>query len=125
MGTAPVKVSKCRSCQAPIVWARCKNRAGEWKSIPFDLEPTDNGNYLLFYPGGDKRKLHGRYVGRGEEWPPGSLPRTNHFVTCPERKQWRRTSTEKPKTDEEREAESRAKKLVDETVERQRKEETP
>lgn len=83
-----MRVDECRSCGAPVVWARYQRKDGKWKAAPFDVEPSEKGSYYLFHPEGDKSKLHGRYIKRGEEWPPGALPRTNHFATCPERKKW-------------------------------------
>jgi hypothetical protein len=114
-----VKKDKCRSCGAPIVWAKTTTKAKKVKSLPYDLEPNENGAYALFHPGGDMSRLEARYIQRGGDWPPGTVPRTNHFATCPQRKEWA-GSTRRP-SDPEREG---AQRLVDEYVEEQRRRES-
>jgi hypothetical protein len=78
-----VRITKCKSCQAPIVFARTR----DGYDMPLDAEPSENGNALL----SNDRKvdvlgplellLHDR-----EAQP----LRVAHFVTCPDGEMWRR-----------------------------------
>lgn len=63
----------CRSCGAPIRWAR--TAAG--KHIPLDATPTPDGNVLLTEDG------VATVVGGLHVWPPDALRWTAHFATCP------------------------------------------
>jgi hypothetical protein len=72
-------VTPCRSCKAPIIWA--KTNSG--KNIPLDAEPCTDGNICikdgLAVVVSDKQ---------GGVWP---LPfYKSHFATCPNAKQHRR-----------------------------------
>lgn len=80
-----MKDTLCRSCGAPILWAKLiDNRPGKTsKPHPFDPEPNERGYYYLYAPGGNVAKLEARYIQRGEEWPPGAKHRISHFATCP------------------------------------------
>jgi hypothetical protein len=68
----------CRSCAAPIVWART-NRG---KMMPIDPAPRSDGNLVYIGVGvvevvtGERLPLEERYVA--------------HFVTCPQAGKWRR-----------------------------------
>lgn len=65
----------CRSCGAPIIWARTVNG----KAMPLDAEPTDAGNVSL---------VNGvAYVGEQLALPPCY---TSHFATCPDAPGWRK-----------------------------------
>jgi len=71
-------MSTCRSCGAPIVWAR---HAVTDRVAPIDAEPVEEGNIIL-----DMDSL--TYTVGGISYPPG--PRhTNHFATCPDAARWR------------------------------------
>ena len=76
--TAP-KMTRCRSCSAPIVFAKLVgDRRG--KANPIDADPADNGNLRVFDDGRytviDARSLDG-YRRAG-------IPLyLSHFVTCP------------------------------------------
>jgi hypothetical protein len=75
-------MSTCRSCGAPIEWARI----GE-KAIPLDVGTVDDGNLevLATMPDGSPvvhRLEHG-------EAPMGPR-RRSHFATCPQAGEWRR-----------------------------------
>jgi len=61
--TDHTKVSKCRSCQAYIVWM--KTEAG--KNIPVDADSVEEGDEL-FVPG----------------------EHVSHFSTCPDADRWRK-----------------------------------
>ena len=66
----------CSSCSAPIYWAQLPSK----KSVPVDVEPTPDGNILLFDRDGS---VQARVLKKGEEPPPGAKRRLSHFVTCP------------------------------------------
>lgn len=67
-----MEIKPCRSCQAPVIWARTKNG----KAIPIDAEPADSGQKpnLKLLPG---NPVAAEYVGAGEG------THVSHFVTCP------------------------------------------
>ena len=73
--------AKCRSCEAPIVWARHKDTL---RLAPIDAGYTDQGNVLLY--GGESKSP---FYTVGEEVDmytrPANMPTrtTNHFATCP------------------------------------------
>ncbi len=73
------RISKCRSCGAPIIWAMT-----EKKTMPVDAVPSDKGNVAVAIHGGTVRAI----VGVG----PDSIgPRhLSHFVTCPQAAKWRK-----------------------------------
>lgn len=72
----------CRSCGAPIRWAR--TRAG--KAVPLDAEPADDGNVVL-QEDGTARVLTRRQMDGGGV----AAPRyTSHFATCPDAARHRR-----------------------------------
>lgn len=75
-------MSTCRSCSAPIIWARTTRG----KAIPLDAQPTslgnievDGGNAMYVTP--DVNALGNRYV--------------SHFVTCPQAKEHRAAPSRK------------------------------
>lgn len=69
--------SECRSCHAPIVWA--KTTRGN--RIPVDPDPVENGN-LVFETSDLYRRV--RYV------TPGDGTHVSHFATCPNSRAHRR-----------------------------------
>lgn len=77
-------VQRCRSCQAPIVWA--KTTPGD-RSIPLDANDdgtamvVDNGNLVLV---DDPERTVVRYVKAGE----GRYQ--THFASCPQAAEHRR-----------------------------------
>lgn len=82
--------SACRSCKAPIRWA--ETDAG--KAIPIDPEPVPTGNLVMTHVtvGGPVRVryVRVRYVRKGEQLSPEAPRYVTHFVSCPERDQWRK-----------------------------------
>lgn len=76
--------ARCKSCSAPIYWV--KTHTG--RRMPVDATPTGNGNMVLASVGGQlKSEPH--------DWrePSHAPPRqrwVSHFVTCPQRGEWRR-----------------------------------
>jgi len=70
-------MSTCRSCNAPILWAR--SAKGKRRPMPLDPEPVPGGNVELV---------------DGEAWvvkPDPNVPRyVSHFATCPNAGQHRR-----------------------------------
>lgn len=77
----------CRSCDAPIRWAR---NVVTNKGLPLDPDPVENGNLVLVDMGSDSEELTVRYVKRGEDV--GNAQRyQTHFVSCPDADNWRRS----------------------------------
>lgn len=81
--------AECRSCHAPIVWALTE--AG--KPMPFDAEPSRDGNYVLL----DDTDDEGRPIRRSRYSPSQPTmglfdPRDHfmpHWATCPRAAQHR------------------------------------
>lgn len=79
-------MSRCRSCGAPILWAR----SWSGRSMPVDAEPCDEGNLVIETESGGARValvLTGDALAvtrRG----PAPLHRS-HFATCPNASQHR------------------------------------
>ncbi|WP_009473848.1 hypothetical protein [Rhodococcus sp. JVH1] len=77
---------QCRSCKAPIRWARTQHG----KHIPINAEPSASGNVLLDHIGG---VLHAGVM-RGNQL--AAIRRTDrplflpHFVDCPNAGEWRK-----------------------------------
>jgi len=73
-------MARCNSCGADIEWAT----TASGKSIPLDIEPAANGN-LAF--------VNGRtHAYTAEDARLGRERRITHFVTCPQRDEWRRSN---------------------------------
>lgn len=72
--------SKCRSCQAPIVWTRTTPAN---KPMPIDVEASAEGRFIVVGETRDDRDRPMptvRALGRDENW---HGPRfTSHFATC-------------------------------------------
>lgn len=62
-------MAECRSCHAPVVWAR----TAKGKAIPLDVKPRKDGNLIL-------RNGIVRVQTRND---PGGLRYVSHFATCP------------------------------------------
>lgn len=75
----------CRSCGQPIWWAR---NIETGKAMPVDVEPTEGANVVLYRRG---TACLARVLKKGELPAPGEKTRLNHFVTCPNREQHRRS----------------------------------
>ena len=73
----PGMADNCRSCGALIVWAR---HAETGKASPFDIEPDDSGNAVLWerHPG----QFTYRIVGKAELELAGVV-HVPHWATCP------------------------------------------
>jgi hypothetical protein len=70
--------SRCRSCGAPIIWARTTTG----KLMPLDAQPNPAGNVTV---DDDTSTVHATGqlgLDDDERWMP-------HFVTCPSADQWR------------------------------------
>jgi hypothetical protein len=86
-------VAACRSCGAPIIWAR-HHETG--RVMPLDREPDPGGSWLLEpSPVPGKRELVAYYVPperllRPYDPSEGRARRTSHFATCPQADEWRR-----------------------------------
>lgn len=76
----------CRSCGAPILWAKGDSNAG--KANPIDPEPVENGNIALTFPQHAYEELRARYLRKGDVRTPPLY--VSHFATCPNAKGHRR-----------------------------------
>lgn len=76
-----MKISACRSCGEPVVWAEFASG----KKCPFDAEPTPSGEWALneAYDPPKATKIV-KAAGSGEDG------FTSHFATCPEAPMYRR-----------------------------------
>lgn len=69
-------MTKCRSCGAPVFWARTTND----KNIPVDAEPVEDGNFHVIAG----QVVYHLAPAMGEQ------PKyKSHFATCPEANAWR------------------------------------
>lgn len=75
-------MSACRSCGAPMRWARTSNG----KAMPLDAEPDDTGNVVII----DGHAETHISAGRAEEVRPGMPRYMPHHATCPQADDWRR-----------------------------------
>lgn len=83
---------RCRSCNAPVLW--CRTTSG--KATPVDPDPADTGNILLSdrrWEGGDIVAVVLAGDTLADARGAGDLLHLSHFVTCPQRKEWRRTGS--------------------------------
>ena len=75
-------MATCRSCGAPVIWARTVPGG---KSMPVDPEPFDRGNLVLT---GDA--THGFDVSVMDRKDDGHEHYLSHFATCPQAGGWRK-----------------------------------
>jgi hypothetical protein len=76
--------TKCRSCHAPIFWVVM----GTGRNMPLDDEATSNGNVRIGDDGTAGSVLAGDRLRDAQAV--GEKLHLSHFVTCPDRKEWRR-----------------------------------
>lgn len=71
--------SFCRSCKAPVIWARTT----QGRNMPVDAEPSPTGN-LVLSPGSGSGALSPRVymLGPGDQPAEGLQRYTSHFATC-------------------------------------------
>lgn len=81
------RTEECRSCHAPIVWART---AFNNTPIPIDVEPVDDGNILVEVKDGTAARLVALVLPPGDERITSERTYTAHFATCPDGDRWRR-----------------------------------
>lgn len=82
MSTTTPTPERCRSCQAPVLWAR-HTATGRW--APFDAEPSTAGNVVL---DGDQATVVGPpSLFDAPDERPRYMP---HHATCPHAAAWRR-----------------------------------
>lgn len=76
--------NECKSCGAAILWAR---HVETGKPSPFDAEPHDSGNALLWerHPG----QFTYRILGAQPEVDSGGVLHVPHWATCPDAGSWR------------------------------------
>jgi hypothetical protein len=80
IGGHVANVARCRSCEAPILWAETING----KRIPLDEAPVEDGRFVL-----DET-----YDPPLAEYAKGGDPRekfTSHFATCAQADRWRKS----------------------------------
>jgi hypothetical protein len=77
-------VSTCRSCNAPIIWAR-NNQTGA--SMILDADPVSNGNIVVYF---NAPKPLATVLGRLDAQMHEGPLYVSHFSTCPDGKTWRR-----------------------------------
>jgi len=74
---------KCRSCQAPVIWALT---AAAHTPIPIDPDPVPTGNLVL--------EQHPKVVAPVAVFvtqeTAGAVRYVSHFVTCPQAGRWRK-----------------------------------
>lgn len=88
-----MKMSKCASCGADIVWAR----SSSGRKIPVDVDPDASGNVLLEDRDGDVFAVIVSSLRASNSQETGHVLRTSHFQTCPQAKWWRRRKTRQKK----------------------------
>jgi hypothetical protein len=79
-------VSACRSCRAPIVWARTVNG----KRMPVDRDPTPDGNLVLAVPGVDDTEPYVTVVDPDQPMLDDPPRYRSHYATCPDADRWRK-----------------------------------
>jgi hypothetical protein len=80
--------SHCRSCAAPIRWAKTLNG----KAMPLDAEPNSAGNITLKETD-DPRAPQARVLAGADLFDARAAGTTlylSHYATCPDGEKWRR-----------------------------------
>ena len=82
-----MKVSNCRSCEAPIVW--CVSDSG--KNMPMDADSSEDGTFGIIERDGESplTVFHKKLVAHGLEAEDVEL-HTSHHATCPDANKWRK-----------------------------------
>lgn len=97
----------CRSCKAPIVWARTIND----KPMPVDAQPAPDGNVLLHEPGPTAEVLAGLFLAAARDQ--GLELHMPHHSTCPDGEKWRRRDYDRDRRRRQRRPDEAAlRKLV-------------
>ena len=80
--------ARCRSCQAPIRWVITKANG---RRMPLDPEPVADGNVFVI---GTQDGMPLVEVALMSEAVPASeaLRYVSHFVSCPQRGEWRKAT---------------------------------
>jgi hypothetical protein len=78
--------AQCRSCKAPVRWVIT---AANGKRMPLDPEPVQDGNVWIE---GMQDGVPLVQVALSGDGVPRNVPirYVSHFVTCPQREEWRR-----------------------------------
>lgn len=82
-------VRNCRSCDAPIVWARTLGG----RTMPVDAEPSPAGNIELNVRQGFVRAAVHTSQDLASLFDEANTPavmHTSHFATCPDADEWRK-----------------------------------
>lgn len=82
----PEGSAKCRSCQAPIFWAKSK----KGKLMPMDSEPVETGHFLITDRHGDHPLA--TFVKDTSAAQPETKFYVSHYATCRDAGDWRGTS---------------------------------
>lgn len=76
-----MKVKKCRSCEAPVIWA--VNTATRKRSL-LDADPSEEGNCVFVHNPGMGGDPEYQVLSKKELAGPATEPRhKSHFATCP------------------------------------------
>jgi hypothetical protein len=78
-------VNRCRSCNAPIIWATSVNG----KPLPLNVQPEPRGNVELLAVGNGQDPV-ARVLSSAERAERVGELYVSHWVTCPDAAVWRR-----------------------------------
>jgi len=78
------KISKCRSCEATIVW--CVNERG--KRVPVDADPVAGGNMRIIHNPIPNVRLQPDIELFSDD--DDGVRYVTHFMTCPHADEWRK-----------------------------------
>jgi hypothetical protein len=93
------KTAECRSCKAPIYWAKVKKKNGDIGNHPLDKAPSPDGTHRATLTIKAKEDGQTEIIVDATWIPPkeraalverGVRLRTSHFATCPNAEQHRR-----------------------------------
>ena len=88
-------LAKCKECGSPVIFAIRVGGEKDGKWMALDPDSVENGRWYVYMPRGDRNgSLRCKFMGAGCDWPPGSLPRNPHWMTCPAAEEFRRKRTE-------------------------------
>ena len=74
-----MKISKCRSCEADIIWADTWSN----RRMPVNAAPDEGGTILLIERPGNPPMAKVMDIGARDDL------RRSHFATCPQSDEWR------------------------------------
>lgn len=78
-------MAKCNSCGAEIYWLKNQKTS---KPAPIDAQPSPTGNILVDQKTSTYAVIGPKELPRYQAMLPAGKLYTNHFVTCPQSRQW-------------------------------------